>query len=343
MNTDWQNFLSSQNAKLLDGVVQDFGDAPAELVATRDSTVLCELGRFGTLRVTGEEAQAFLQNLLSSDIRAISPQQAQRSSLNTAKGRMLATFLIWQDGSDYLLQLPRTLCPAIQKKLSMFVLRSKVKISDASDDLVSLGLSGPQAGALLQGIFGTLPEGALAVRQQDGISLVRLADERFQLNTAAAQAPALWQKLSGAARPVGATCWDWLNIRAGIPVMNPATQEQFVPQMANLEIIGGVSFKKGCYPGQEIVARMQYLGHAKRRMYLAHVGGDIQPQPGDTLYSTSPEEQSNGMVVEASPSPASGFDLLGVIPISSREHHSVHVGSATGEALTFLPQPYELP
>ena len=137
-------------------------------------------------------------------------------------------------------------------------------------------------------------------------------------------------------------CWDWLSIRAGIPFILPATQEQFVPQMVNFELIDGVSFKKGCYPGQEIVARMQYLGKLKRRMYLAHIDGNEAPQPGDELFSADMEGQASGMIVNAALAPDSGYDVLAVVQTSSQETQTVHWKSLQGAALEFLSLPYPL-
>jgi folate-binding protein YgfZ len=341
MNQDWQNFLQRQLASLHEGSVQHFGDAQGELSTAKTCTVLCDLSQFAVLRVTGEDAQSFLQNLFSSDVREVSAQRAQFSSFNSAKGRMLATFLIWQSGADYFLQLPRSLAAAIQKKLSMYVLRAKVKISDASDELVCLGLAGSEAAPLVGECFAALPQEAMSVVHDSHGSVIRLGAQRFQIVTTPQQAQSLWKCLNDGARPAGAHCWDWLNVRAGIPVILPATQEQFVPQMANLELIGGVSFKKGCYPGQEIVARMQYLGKLKRRMYLAHVDGAAKA--GDELYSPEMEGQACGMVANAAPAPGGGYDLLAVVQISSHDAHPVHLGSLQGEALKFEPLPYAFP
>jgi folate-binding protein YgfZ len=333
--------LQRQHALIQDGTVSHFGDAAAELSATRDATVLCDLSQFGVLKVSGEDAQGFLQNLLSSDVKAVTPALAQISSFNTAKGRMLATFLIWKTDADYFLQMPRGLCEPIRKKLSMYVLRSKVKIEDASAGSVSLGLSGEGAAALLQQHYGSVPQDDFAAEEHDDACVIRLDAQRYQVNTEPQHAPALWQNFAAHAKPAGAACWDWLNIRAGLPVILPATQEQFVPQMANLELIGGVNFKKGCYPGQEIVARMQYLGKAKRRMYLAHIAGNAQA--GEQLFSTETEAgQSCGMVANAAPAPGGGTDLLAVVQIASHDV-AVHLGSQQGEALQFLPLPYEIP
>jgi folate-binding protein YgfZ len=343
MNPHWQQFLQQQGAVLDGGVVQHFGDSSSELFATQNNTVLCDLSQFGVLNVSGEEAQSFLQNLLSNDIREVNSGRAQLSSLNDPKGRMLATMLIWRDESGYLLQLPRPLCEPIRKKLSMYVLRAKVKISDVSDERVAMGLSGPAATEMLSKLFGELPQLPYGVTSTGEAGVIKLGDTRFQITTAAQYAPTIWQTLAQHAQPAGSACWDWLNIRAGLPFILPATQEQFVPQMTNFEVIGGVNFKKGCYPGQEIVARMQYLGKPKRRMYLAHIDGDAAPQSGDALFSADIEGQSSGMVVNAAPAPGGGHDVLAVVQIASHDAHPVHLGSPAGPRLQFQPPPYPLP
>lgn len=343
MNPDFQNFLAQHGATIDAGVAQRFNDTAAELLATNQGTVLCDLSQFGTLRTAGEDAQSFLQNLLSSDIREIGTTHAQLSSLNSPKGRMLATMLIWSSNDGYLLQLPRALCEPLRKKLSMYVLRAKVKISDASDGIISLGLSGANAQEILGKHFGELPQLPLGFINTESGSIIKFSDTRFQINVTVQQASMLWSTLSQNAQPVGSVCWDWLNIRAGIPVILPQTQEQFVPQMANFELIGGVSFKKGCYPGQEIVARMQYLGKLKRRMYLAHLNSNEAPQPGDELFSADMEGQASGMVVNVAPAPEGGYDMLTVVQVSSHETQAVCWKSLQGAALTFLPLPYSLP
>lgn len=343
MNADWQNFLATQDARIQDGVVQQFGDTAAERLATRDSTVLSDLSQFGTIMVSGEDAKGFLHNLFSSDVNALTPQHALPSSFNTAKGRTLATFLIWRSETEYFLHLPQSVLTSIQKKLSMFVLRARVRIENASDNVVCLGLSGANAATLLQRHFPALPENPFEVVHHEELRLIRLGADRFQLIATTQRAPDLWKQLSAGARPVGSPCWDWLNIRAGIPVILPQTQEAFVPQMANLDLIGAVNFRKGCYPGQEIVARMQYLGKNKRRMYLAHVEGDIAPNAGDELFSMEMEGQGCGTVVNVQAAPAGGHDLLAVIQIASHDAFPVHLGNLQGARLQFQPLPYPLP
>lgn len=342
MNKDWQDYLAQRGAIFDSEILRHFGNETSELLATAQATTLCTLSQFGTLRVSGEDAQSFLQNMLSNDIAEVGAARAQLSSLNSPKGRMLASMMICRDGADYLLQLPKALCEPIRKKLSMYVLRAKVKISDASDEIISLGLSGTAASEILGGLFGGLPQQFLGCASSEQASVLRFDGARFQINTTAQHAPALWKTLSQHAQAVGSPCWDWLNIRSGLPVILPQTQEQFVAQMVNFDLIGGINFKKGCYPGQEIVARMQYLGKLKRRMYLAHVGGDDAPQAGDELFSADMEGQASGMVVNAAHAPGGGFDLLAVIQISSRETQLVHLDSLQGRALQYLSLPYPM-
>ncbi|HTN93469.1 MAG TPA: folate-binding protein [Gallionella sp.] len=343
MDQDWQNFLASRGAQVQDGVVSGFGDAAAERMATRDGTVLCDLGQFGLLRVSNTDAETFLQNLLSNDIREVSATRAQLSSLNSPKGRMLATMLISREGNDYLLQLPRALCEPIRKKLSLYVLRSKVKIGDASNEIVMLGLSGIDAQAILRAKFDAPPQEHLGCSRTGLGTVIKIGDMRWQLYAAAHDANMIWADIGRKARPVGSVCWDWLNIHSGIPVILPQTQEQFVAQMANFDLVNGLNFNKGCYPGQEIVARTQYLGKLKRRMYLARIDTSDSPQPGDELFSAEMEGQPSGMIVNSAPAPVSGYDVLAVIQTSSFESQAVHWNSPQGAALQFLPMPYSLP
>jgi folate-binding protein YgfZ len=343
MNQDWQNFLTAQGAHIQDGAVQHFGAAAAERIAARDGTVLCDLSQFGVLKVSGDDAQHFLHNLFSSDVNALNPKLAQYSSFNTAKGRALATFLIWRNESEFFLSLPQSLLAPIQKKLTMYVLRAKVKIENASDGMVSLGISGADTAKILQPHFETLPQNPLDAVQHDDSNLIRLDAHRFLLNTTPQRAIELWPQLVAAAKPAGSSCWDWLNIRAGIPFILPQTQEAFVPQMANLDLIGAVNFKKGCYPGQEIVARMQYLGKNKRRLYLAHVDIETAPQAGDELFSMETDEHACGMVANVAAAPSGGYDVLAVVQIASHDAFPVHLAALAGARLSFQPLPYPLP
>ncbi|MFZ5556759.1 MAG: YgfZ/GcvT domain-containing protein [Pseudomonadota bacterium] len=344
MNPDWKQFLLAQGAAVDGGRVAAFGDPSRELAAARNGTVVCDLSHYGLIRVAGAEAREFLHSQLSSDVRSLADGQAQFSSYNTAKGRMLASLLMWPDGGDaFLLQLAAELAEPIRKRLAMFILRSKAKAEDVSDALVRIGVAGPDAGRAAAELFPMLPGAPLGVARSGIGTLLRLEPERFELILAPAEAPAAWTRCLGHATPAGHAAWDWLDIRAGWPRVTPATQEQFVPQMANLELIGGVSFKKGCYPGQEIVARTHYLGKVKRRMFLAHIAAPTAPAPGDELYSPDAGRQASGMIVNVAPSPDGGFDALAVVQVASAEAGDVRWKAPDGPRLTFRPLPYQVP
>ncbi len=349
MNLIWQAYLRNRGAIIQDGRVVDYGDNAAELESTRSATVVSDLSHLSLIHSSGEDAQSFLQGQLSCDVKQVNASAALYGGYCNPKGRLLASFLIWSqsssNGGGYIMQLPEVLRAGIQKRLAMYVLRAKVKLADTSDIQICLGVAGDDAEALVRKNLGEIPASALGVIHGESASVIRLAQNRFELVLAPEKAPAIWEGLSKDAVPVGASCWDWLEIKAGIPIITPATQEQFVPQMANLEAIGGVSFQKGCYPGQEIVARSQYLGKIKRRMYLANIRPGISENPveaGDELFGADMGEQSIGMVVNASPSPDGGFDVLAVIQISSVEAAVVHWKSLAGPSLEITPLPYSL-
>ena len=305
-------------------------------------TIFADLSHFGLIRFAGDDARQFLNGQLSCDVNSLEPLHACYGSYSTAKGRMLASFLLWRDAAGFFMQLPGSVREATQKRLSMYILRSKVKAEDASGAHVLIGVAGKDAGAIVNPLFAELPAEPLALTSAEGASLLRLSADRYQIIASPERAPTLRDAIAKDAAPVGPEVWDWLNIRAGIPFITPATQEQFVPQMANLDAIGGVSFSKGCYPGQEIVARMHYLGRLKQRMYLASVAADEAPQPGDKLYSAGTGEQACGMIVNAAAAPDGGFDMLAVMQIESAQRGDVHWKSPEGPRLKFLELPYRM-
>lgn len=352
MTQEWITSLASQGLAA-DG--SSFGAAPDELAAALDGAVVAPLTDMGLIRASGADTAVFLHNLLTNDINGIRPDSARFGGLCTAKGRLLALLLIWREGDDFLLMLPRDILPAILKKLSMYVLRSKVKLTDATAERALIGYStaaaviGPRSE--IQGTRSA-PEptlGAAAaelsrfgVAAIDGGQAIRLDDQRWLLSLDAATVGSCWQKLATSARPVGLATWQWLEINAGQPRVVAATQEAFVPQMLNMELpaVAGVSFSKGCYPGQEIVARTQYLGKIKRRSYRARLS--VAVAPGAHVYAPETADQHCGAVVSVAPSPAGGYECLVCVQIGAMEAGEVHVGAIDGELLEFLPLPYEI-
>jgi folate-binding protein YgfZ len=337
--TAWTEFLISQGATLNDGIVASFGDPAGELAAAASQTVLADVSHFGLIGLAGEEAQTFLHGQITNDLRGLNENAAVFAGYLSAKGRMLANFVVMKRGADILVMLPAALREAIQKRLSMFILRSKVKARDAGPEWVRLGANGQDASAALTAALGyDLPEGVMSMAHGEQTFVLRLGDQRFDVFVQTDAAPVVWQKLAARCKPVGAPAWDWLMVQAGVPMVLPHTQDHFVPQMANMEILGGVSFNKGCYPGQEIVARSQYLGKVKRRLFLAHV--DAEALAGDELFSADLPDQAAGQVANAASAPGGGCDVLAVVHTSSVDAGDVRLKSRDGAKLAFRPLPY---
>jgi folate-binding protein YgfZ len=226
------------------------------------------------------------------------------------------------------------------KRLQMFVLRAKVTLSDDSEQLARIELSGECATDLLP---IDPPQADNGVTSGDGYCVVRIPGDRPRFMVLGEPGPiqALWEEAAQTAQPTGREAWALLDIRAGLPSVYETTSDAFVPQMANLQLVDGVSFTKGCYTGQEVVARMQYLGKLKRRMYRVRLDAAEAPRPGDELYSASSESgQGAGRVVAAAPSPDGGFEALVVTPIPSAEADDLHLHDTRGPALTLLGNPY---
>jgi hypothetical protein len=335
MNNDWQQFLQSQGATLSDQGVVQFDEAPL-----LPGCALCDLSSHGLIRVSGGDIREFLQGQFTNDVTQITPERSQLSSFCSPKGRMLALFRIFQRGDDLYLMLPRERLAATLKRLSMFVLRAQVTLSDASDELLIAGIAGDCAAALLP----QAPADTDASSTVGELTVIRLGGDRDRFLVVGNAAPlqAWWQQAATQATPASVDCWPLLDIRAGIPSVVESTTEAFVPQMANLQLINGVSFTKGCYTGQEVVARMQYLGTLKRRMYRVRIDTSDCPAPGSELFSASSESgQGAGRVVDARPSPEGGCEALVVSQISSMEQaRDLRLGDADGPPVSNLSLPY---
>jgi len=342
--TSWNDYLTSQGARhsaTEPGYVPDFGATLT--VSDLAAGFVAVVGGQGVIAVTGDDAASFLHNQLTNDVQHLGLDQARLAGYCTPKGRLQASFLMWRDAQSVYLQLPRALQPALQKRLSMFVLRAKAKLSDATPEAI-LGFGGARAAAMLEVLFGALPAAPYGKLDHELGTLIRLADAfgapRYQWLTSAQHAQQAWPALCAALTRAGDDAWRLAAIHAGVPEITLKTQEQFVPQMVNFELLGGVNFKKGCYPGQEIVARSQYLGKLKRRTALAAIGA--QAQAGDEVFASGDPDQPCGMVVNAAPNGTGGVDALVEMKLAAIEVGDVHLGSAGGAPLQFQPMPYPL-
>jgi folate-binding protein YgfZ len=293
------------------------------------------------LAVTGADAEAFLQGQLSSDIKELAPGSVQLSSYNSAKGRMLATLLVWRDGDETFRALVAAdVAEPLRKRLSMYVLRARVSVTDLTPSHALFGVGGTGAGDAVRAALGRAP-GRGQVLVDPAATLVGFPDGRILAVTPDVLADALQAKLADEVALVAPEAWRWLGIRAGVPVIGAATQDLFVLQTANWDLLGGVSFQKGCYPGQEIVARTQYLGRQKERMHLFHADAP-PPPPATKIYGAVFADQACGTVVDAAPAPKGGADLLAILQLSALDG-PLHLGRPDGPVLTPLPLPYAIP
>ena len=311
-NTDWQTSLTAAGAVFSDGAVSSFGNLSAELSATASTNVLCDLSHLGLLQINGDDRATFLQGQVTNDVMLLAGKNAHYTGYCNPKGRMLALFLAFAHYDHIHLQLNHSLLEPILKRLKMYVMRSKVEIKDVSDQIVRFGFNGPEAASILALNFVSTPQNDYELTTLENAAILKLPSisnhNRYEIFSDAANADIIWNSLKANCQLVGKPCWDWLDIQAGIPDVLPATQEQFVPQMLNLDILNGISFKKGCYTGQEIVARTHYLGKVKRRTLFAHVSSTTEPQSGDEIKNA--QQEVIGLIVRCAPSPVGGFDVL---------------------------------
>ena len=302
--------------------------------------VLCQLSHLGIIRASGADVRTFLQGQLTNDIQQVTEAQGQLNGYCNPKGRLLASFRIMQQQDDLLLLLPRDNLDATLQRLRMFVLRSQVTLEDVSESMMCLELAGDCATEML----GVLPpEQDHATCLHDGFVLARIPGDRQRIqvigNTTEVQT--LYAKLADHAETIDTAHWRLLDIRAGLPTVYASTREAFVPQMANMHWVDGVNFQKGCYTGQEVVARMQYLGKLKRRMYRVQFTANQLPAPGDEVYAAnSPSEQSVGKVVDVAPDTQDGYEALVIIQTSHAETGTLQLGGVDGPTLELLSLPY---
>ncbi|MGH8787850.1 MAG: YgfZ/GcvT domain-containing protein [Cupriavidus necator] len=317
----------------------------ANLEALSGSGVVCSPAGLGLVRVAGDDAGSFLHTQLTNAVEDLKPGAARLAGYCSPKGRLLATFVMWRDAEGIVLQLSADIQPPVQKRLSMFVLRAKARLSDVTPTHAILGLAGAGAAEALAAAGLPVPEVAFAVAEADGVTVIRLPDgagqPRWQLVLPAERAEAVRAALSATLQDASPALWDWLEVQSGLPRIVAATQEQFVPQMINFELVGGVNFRKGCYPGQEIVARSQYRGTLKRRMWLVQGEGEV-PAPAAEIYRPEDPGQPCGMIVNAAPAPQGGWAGLAELKIDAAAS-VLRLGSAEGAAVATATLPYEVP
>ena len=293
---------------------------------------VCQIHDLGVIRVEGEDAAKFIHGQLTQDFALLGTDQARLAAFCNAKGRMQASFVGFKASpTDILLVCRKEILATTLKRLSMFVMRAKARLSDASPEFQVFGL----AGDAMEAVAGRA-HSIWALGRFDTHFLIDLYPA-LGVNRQLCLVP------SGEPAPSGPmlsiALWEWAEVQSGVATINPVVYEAFVPQMLNYESIGGVNFKKGCYPGQEVVARSQFRGTLKRRGFVVHSAGALSS--GQEVFTSEPDTESVGTIVQVAPHPDGGFDAIASLQLAAA-HGGLRAGSVTGPVVEVLPLPYPL-
>ena len=288
MNQSWKNFLLSQNATFERDTRIIFPDK-----AGHNAKTIYPVAHLAILTVGGKDAAKLLQGQITINVNDVTEIKSSLGALCNPKGRAITTFLLIKTGDVFLMVLPEELLEPIKKRLQMYVLRSDVTLTDSSDQHCLMGLNYPV----------TKPEPLFATCQQEIIKInLSATQSRYLVIAEADKAIALWSDrvANQGFQPAPSDQWRFLDILSGIPWLTRETSEEFIPQMLNLDLLGGISFNKGCYTGQEVVARTHYLGKAKRALFLAECDTPFTPAPNSSIVDDSTgTEQAMGKVLLA--------------------------------------------
>ena len=324
---DWREFIDNQSHQLLE---QNF---------------ICDADEVGLILVSGEDATEFLQNQFSNDISLIDESHFQLSSYSTPKGRMLAIFRVVRISNGYILLTTKSLVLPLLQRLQMYVVQAQVSLADASTHFARFAIQTELADVINHPLLATQPGVSFQNDSVFSLQLEPLGEQRryLVLCLSGDEAKSLWTEFSGNLKVGGFSSWKLAEIKAGMPVIHPETVEEFVLQMSNLHRLGGVSFKKGCFPGQEIVARMEYLGTLKRRMFLASVDTDNLPAAGDEIVTRGKDSaDGSGKVVDAEFAPDGLCYCLYIARIAKAEAGELCLLAQPEKELRNIDLPYNL-
>lgn len=336
MNSDWNNYLQTLGAQN--------NDAASDNQKAATTNTLCSLSQFSIIVVAGNDAAKFMQGQFTNDVNIINEETSQLNAFCNKKGRMVANFRAFEHRGNYFLSIKSNLVEQSIAHLQNYVIRSHVAIQDVSEQMIHLGVSGKNSTEFLTPFIENINQEIDSVSHNDDYIAVRVAGKqpRYEVFCSLEHAKALWRAISQQADVVDSSSWDYLNIQAGLPFIDAGTSGEFVPQMANMELINGISFTKGCYTGQEIVARMHYLGKLKKRCYKINIDTDKKPNNGDKLFAENARAgQNTGAIIQAEKNPESGYDALAVIQIADIQTN-LFLHDADGPKVTIEELPYSL-
>lgn len=344
MNPQWQQFLSEQGAIFEDndGVVEISGFEPSNANATSPNK-LTAIGAKGVISVTGRDAKKFLQGQLTCNLDDVDEQHTVLGALCSYQGKTITNFRVLLDQDTCYLIMHASLIETVMNYLKKYIAFSKAEMSDVSDQFVLIGCWGEQIEQILQSELGLSHFAVNEVRPSKLGLAVHITDTEpcFEFMSSLADGQKLWGKISGQCEKVPSRQWMLTNIRNGFAEISAATSEQFIPQMLNLDLIGAISFKKGCYTGQEIIARSHYLGKQKRRMFRLRSPSGVSVKPGMEIF-VGGTPQPAGKVINAAVCEDGGYEILAILKVQSR-NDLLHLEQPNTEKLSLLSLPYAIP
>ncbi len=342
METNWKTFLSASGANIQGNFVNDFGN-PEQESNDAFTDVITDLSYLNLLTISGDDTETFLSGQFTSDISQLQDGKLQCSAWCNPKGRVIANFLMLRQENIFYLLLPDELKNIFIQRLRMYILRADVSIQDQSNKLAAIGVRGNAVKSILTAKFDGIPE-PYQYSTNNELVLIALPDEtsRYIIIGRYDRIEALWQSLSARLIPIGSRYWQLFDILSGHAWVYKDTSESFLPQELNLDLLGGLSFSKGCFPGQEVIARLHYRGREKKRLYLGHSSSEILFPPATKLYRDE-LEQSIGTIVNSAAHPEKGMTVLAVVDSVANNHEILHIHSADGPdiQLDSLPYPVE--
>jgi tRNA-modifying protein YgfZ len=339
MQIDWPPLLAQFGARLDARGDVVFEHAPQSFAAVARTLTITPLALYGVLEAHGPDSTKFLQGQLTCDVQAVGPTRSTPGAYCTQKGRMLSSFQLLQREDDHLwLRMRADLIANTAATLGKYSVFSKVKLAPRTD-IIGFGVHGPDAAALLLELCGSVPEGLDATLSVGDTLLLRRADDWFECWLPASAAADFWHRAAPRAAPAGTAYWRWLVLRSGFGEVSAATAELFIPQMLNYHLNGAVNFQKGCYTGQEIVARTHYRGQVKRHVQLVHCDAAEAPQPGTEVWGAA--GNAIGNVVDSARADDRYCELLAVIADSEGSAGQLRLDEGVA-TLTPLPLPYAI-
>ncbi len=351
MNIDWKQFLNEQGAQFDENNnIKTFGLPEIEHFMVKHGPIVSDLSKQALIKASGEEVFSFLQGQFSNDLKEVTDAKAQLTAYCDPQGKVLALIIVFKIAESYFLSFDESLKETILKRLSMFKMMAKVELEEISEELIQIGYAGEFADLDLQRDFTLKTKDTYQVEVIDSqdiqnVTVIKVPGpyHNYRLFGNMDMMKSIWKTLKSNGEAVGSLDWTLLDIVSGQPVINHQTTEQFIAQFINLDKLNAINFKKGCYPGQEIIARTHYRGKATKRMLRIHTKAKLEAKAGEEIKLQDATERSyKFIVISAAPEIYEGTIALVVTTVKALESIKGDLKNENSDVFTIEPMPYDL-